>query len=120
MRQPDHPRVAPRVVVSARSGPVAGLLRRAMGDRKGMAFVVLVLLVGAVEGLEEGLLLVIVVLVGLRLGQVLDGAVGHGGDSWRVKPAGGFPLTRFTARKSHHGPVVGPAGSSRGMRRGLR
>src|SRR4051794_1374079 len=50
-----------------------------MRDGEGVPFVVPVLLIGAVEGLEERLLLVLGVLVGLRLRQVLDGAVGHGG-----------------------------------------
>jgi hypothetical protein len=50
-----------------------------MGDREGTALVVVVFLIGVVERLEEGFLLVRVVLVGLGLGQVLDFAIGHGG-----------------------------------------
>jgi hypothetical protein len=62
----------------SRAGLVAGLLRRAVRDREGAMLVVPVLLVGVVEGFEERLLLVLVVLVGLLLRQIGDLAVRHG------------------------------------------
>ena len=46
-------------------------------DRERAVLVAAVLVVRVVEGLQEGFLLVRVVLVGLRLGQVLHGVVGH-------------------------------------------
>src|SRR5687768_6829133 len=77
--------------------PLARALRGAVRDGEGAALVVLVLLVRAVEGLEESLLLVVVVLVGLRLGRVGDGAIRHGvlltAWCWRW-PSSKLPKTR--------------------------
>jgi hypothetical protein len=46
-------------------------------DREGAPLVALVLLVGVVERFEEGLLLVRVVLVGLRLRKLVDAVIRH-------------------------------------------
>src|SRR4029450_3643672 len=64
---------------STRARPLARPLGRGMGDGERAMLVTLVLGVGAVERLQKGLLLVCVVLIGLRLGQVCDGVVRHGG-----------------------------------------
>ncbi len=56
-----------------------------MRDGEGAMLVVPVLLEGAVEGFEERLLLVLVVLVGLLLRQVRDLAIRHGSSPLRVE-----------------------------------
>src|SRR5687768_14316640 len=54
-----------------------GLSRSHVRSLECAVLVVVVLLVGPVECLEEGLLLVAVVPVGVLVGQVLDGAIAH-------------------------------------------
>src|SRR5690606_3628805 len=56
---------------------VPGHLGGVMGHRKRLALVVVVMLIGIVEGFEKGFLLVMVVLIHLACGQVGNLAVGH-------------------------------------------
>src|SRR4029450_13175277 len=63
-----------------------------MRDRERAAFVVAVFLIGIVERLEKSLLLVRSVLIGLRLGQIGNVAVGH---DWPPRLALQFQASRF-------------------------
>src|SRR5437763_16809264 len=80
-------RLAPATAQLPDAFLLAGLLGRMMRDGERTAFVVSVLLVRVVDRLEEGFLLMLVVLVGLGLWQIGNVFVGHVGlplDAWNL------------------------------------
>src|SRR5258705_2055300 len=91
---------------------VAGLLRRVMRDRERAVLVAAVFVVGVVERLEEGFLLVRAVLIRLGLGQVRYASVGHR----RLR----FQSKTFDARAAGAVPSVGLLFFARLLRRIVR